>query len=73
MVTPYEEFMAGAALSKEAAEGWMNEARKAKERGDERFSLRCLSQAEEAAIRAEWCETRAAWYAPKHEQKDIAA
>lgn len=69
MVTPYEEFTRGAIMARNLAKQCLEEA-KTSETGR---AFRLIADYDRHIERAEWYEERAAWYAPKHEQKDIAA
>lgn len=69
MVTPYEAFTRGAIMARNLAKQCLDEANTA-ETGR---AFRLIAEHDRCIDRAEWYEERAAWYAPKHEQKDIAA
>lgn len=69
MVTPYEAFTRGAIMARNLAKRCLDEA----ETATTGRAFQLIADYDRHTERAEWYETRAAWYAPKHEQKDIAA
>lgn len=69
MVTPYEAFTRGAVMARNLAKQCLEEAKTASV--GRAFQL--IADHDRHIERAKWYEMRAAWYAPKHEQKDIAA
>lgn len=69
MVTPYEAFTRGAIIARNLAKQCLEEAKTAS--AGRAFQL--IADHDRHMERAEDYAKRAAWYAPKHEQKDIAA
>lgn len=69
MVTPYEAHMTGAVMAREIAKQCLDEAKTAET--DRAFRL--IAEHDRHIERAEWHEQHAAMFAPKHEQKDMAA
>lgn len=69
MITPYEAFTRGAVMARNLAAQCLEEAKTA----SAGRSFQLIADYDRHIERAEWYETSAEWYAPKHEQKDIAA
>ncbi len=68
-MTPYETFRRGAIMARNLAMQCLEEA----EAATTGSAFQLIADYDRHIERAEWYEERAAWYAPKHEQKDIAA
>lgn len=68
-MTAYEAFKQGAVMARNLAMQCLEEAKTAS--AGRAFQL--IADHDRHMERAEDYDTRAAWYAPKHEQKDIAA
>lgn len=68
-MTPYEAFTRGAIMARNLAKQCLEEAKTA----DDKRATYLVSEYDRHMGRADDYDMRAAWYAPKHEQKDIAA